>query len=120
MCFRLFPHSGQLAGELTRPSIREMLGAGLEPTFEISRFCLTPLLIFAGPRGKRETTNQAVCTNRAELCSSTFRNCPKIVISPFYGLFSLLDQSEVGSFPRDAIDTLLARDNQLPGRTFFY
>jgi hypothetical protein len=54
---------------------------GVEPTLNISRSCAIPSQICARLRVTAEIANQVVCTNRAELRSSTVRICPK----PLFG-----------------------------------
>src|SRR5438034_1654182 len=55
---------------------------GFEPTFEISQCCAIPLQIYARLRVTRENANPPLCTNRAELRSSSVRICPKKQMQP--------------------------------------
>jgi len=55
---------------------------GFEPNLKFSRLCAIPLQTCSMLRVRGQNTNQAVCTNRAELRSSSVRICPKKQMQP--------------------------------------
>ena len=50
---------------------------GIEPIFEVSRYCAIPAQICSRLRVRGENANRLVCTIRAGLRSSNVRICPK-------------------------------------------
>ena len=59
---------------------------GFEPTLNVSRLCAIPSQTCARLRVRGENANQPVCTDRAELRSSSVRFCPKKQLDDFTAL----------------------------------
>src|SRR5260370_41707927 len=83
---------------------------GFEPTSKVSRLCAILPQTCVTLRVRGEKANQAVCTNRAELRSSSVRFCPKLN-RPFARCFLRLQiglSRKRGDFDNGSLSAFLA------------
>ena len=83
-------------------STKEATLTGFEPTLKFSRLCAIPPQTCARLRVRGENANQPVCTNRAELRSSSVRICPK-TIGRFYGACFGKPSQRARGFGKDVV-----------------
>ena len=81
---------------------KEATLTGFEPTLNFSRLCAIPSQTCARLHVRGESANQSICTIRAELRSSSVRNCPK-TIGRFYGACFGKPSQRARGFGKDVV-----------------